>query len=67
MQYVDTYVKAFYFPEEDMIHWIESNHMSYHMRHMVGLISCAALGNGWRARKVDNLIQKVEAFYDVTG
>jgi len=64
MQYVDTYVKAFYFPEEDMIHWIESTHMSYHLRHMVGLISCAALGNGWRARKVENLIQQVEAFYE---
>jgi hypothetical protein len=62
MQYVDAYVKAFYFPEKDLIAWIESNKDEYHLRHMIGLLSCAAAGSGWKERR-DALIAKVEALY----
>ena len=63
MQYVDAYVKAFYFPEEDLISWIEGNMEKYHLRHMIGLLSCAAAEGGWKERKVQNLTKKVRAMY----
>ena len=63
MQYVDAYVKAFYFPEEDLVSWIESNMERYHLRHMVGLLSCAAAEGGWKERKVQDLMKKVQEMY----
>lgn len=42
-QYVDTYVKAFYLPDEDVMKWIASNHQEYHLNHCLSLI---AEGNG---------------------
>jgi hypothetical protein len=61
MHHVDAYVKAFYFPEEDLMTWIESNKNEYHLRHMIGLLR--AVGFGWEKRKVGELIQTVESFY----
>ena len=64
MQYVDAYVKAFYFPEEDLISWIKSNVEKYHLRHMIGLLSCAAAECGWEEAKVQKLMEKVQAMYN---
>ena len=61
MHHVDAYVKAFYFPEEDLVTWIESNKNEYHLRHMIGLLR--AVGFGWKGSKLEELIQTVESFY----
>ena len=42
-QYVDTFIKVFYFPDEDMLTWMASNHRNYHRNHLLSLI---AEGNG---------------------
>ena len=61
MHHVDAYVKAFYFPEEDLLAWIESNKNIYHLGHMIGLLR--AVGFGWKGSKLDELIRTVESFY----
>ena len=64
MAHVDAYVKAFYFPEQDMQKWINANYTSYQKRHLLGLICCVAASNGWRPSEVDNLTSKVEELYN---
>jgi len=61
MHHVDAYVKAFYFPEEDLLAWIESNKKNYHKSHLVSLLR--AVGFGWKGSKLDELIRTVELFY----
>lgn len=39
MLYVDMYVKAFYFPEEDVTNWISENHREYHLSHLLALVA----------------------------
>lgn len=39
MQYVDLYVKVFYFPEDDVMKWIIENRHLYHLSHLLALVS----------------------------
>lgn len=39
MQYVDLYVKVFYFPEDDVMKWIIENRHLYHLSHVLALVS----------------------------
>ena len=48
-QYVDTFIKVFYFPDEDVLSWMATNHQNYHRNHFLSLI---AEGNG-RPRNAD--------------
>ena len=41
-QYVDTYIKVFYFPNEDALTWISENRESYHLSHLLALVSNGA-------------------------
>lgn len=38
MRYVDTWIKVFFFPEEDTMNWIKQNRDQYHLDHSVSLI-----------------------------
>lgn len=42
MQYVDMYVKVFYFPANDMLEWISENRSHYHLNHLLTLVSFGA-------------------------
>jgi hypothetical protein len=42
MQYVDTYIKVFYFPPEDIIEWIRDHVSEYHLAHLLTLVSFGA-------------------------
>ena len=44
--YVDTYVKVFYYPAEDVLSWIESNHKDYQLGHSIALITSATTSTG---------------------
>ena len=35
--YVDNYIKASYFPQEDMMKWIAANFNNYHLNHCIAL------------------------------
>jgi hypothetical protein len=60
-QYVDTYVKAFYLPDEDVMKWIASNHQEYHLNHCLSLV---AEGNGRPSNSNQvTLIQGVKKLY----
>ena len=39
MQYVDMYIKVFYFPQEDALQWIEENREKYHLAQLLALVS----------------------------
>ena len=38
MRYVDTWIKVFFFPEEDAMNWIKQNRDQYHLDHSISLI-----------------------------
>jgi len=38
-QYVDMYIKVFYFPKDDMMKWIDENRQRYHLAHLLTLVS----------------------------
>ena len=38
MRYVDTWIKVFFFPDEDAIDWIKQNRGQYHLDHSISLI-----------------------------
>jgi len=42
MQYVDMYIKVFYFPLEDILNWIRDNRNHYHLHHLLTLVSFGA-------------------------
>ncbi len=42
MQYVDTYIKVFYFPEKDVQSWVMDNKGKYHINHLLTLVSIGA-------------------------
>lgn len=52
-QYVDTYIKVSYFPQEDIMKWIATNFSEYHLNHSIAL-------TGGRA----DLIKYVENLYE---
>lgn len=55
-QYVDTYIKVSYFPQEDVMKWIATNFSEYHLNHSIAL-------TGGRA----DLIKCVESLYEDEG
>ena len=38
MRYVDTWIKVFFFPEEDTMNWIKQNRDQYHLDHSISLM-----------------------------
>ena len=42
MEYVDMYIKVFYFPQEDVIEWIRDHISEYHLTHLLTLVSFGA-------------------------
>jgi len=45
MRYVDTFIKVFYFPDEDIINWIKDNSRNYHLDHTLSLVTSKASGS----------------------
>ena len=38
MRYVDTYVKVFYYPRDDVINWVAENYSNYKLNHVLALV-----------------------------
>lgn len=45
MRYVDTFIKVFYYPNEDIINWIKENSGNYHLDHSLSLVTSKAAGS----------------------
>lgn len=45
MRYVDTYIKVFYYPNDDVINWVKSNAGDYHRDHSLSLVTSKAAGS----------------------
>mmetsp|Transcript_29057 Transcript_29057/g.66544 ORF Transcript_29057/g.66544 Transcript_29057/m.66544 type:complete len:282 (-) Transcript_29057:1707-2552(-) len=61
-QYVDQYISAFYFDEQDVIKWIAVNQGEYRLRHAVSLIICG-IGARTRRQRVQQIVGQIEAMY----
>ena len=59
VQYVDTFIKMFYFPHGDAMAWMEENCGKYHYSHLLALIMATATNAG-EAKKS---IQKLNVLY----
>ena len=63
VQYVDTFIKMFYFPHEDAMSWMEENSGKYHYSHLLALIMATATSAG-EAKKS---IQKLNGLHSTEG
>ncbi len=63
--YVDDYIKAFYYGEEDVMAWIQQHYQSYFFRHLAGLLN-AGVGQK-KKRGLREMIVKVAALYAPEG
>jgi hypothetical protein len=57
---VDTYIKAFYVPEAELLHWAQT-HQEYTPGQLVGLVHQVAHANKWSRQARSDLIAKIEA------
>jgi len=63
MQYVDMYIKIYYFPQEDAIKWIKENRKKYHLTHLLSLVTLYSQDQkGNRNENVLQLFKEVKRF-----
>ncbi|GMH97797.1 hypothetical protein TrST_g12661 [Triparma strigata] len=60
--WVDSYVKAWYFDEVDLLKWITQNKGSYNLHHSVALV-VSGVGRHMKKRDLKNLLTKLEQLY----
>jgi hypothetical protein len=61
-QYVDMYVKVFYYPRDDQMEWIANNYESYRMDHVLALIFASSSSSNGLDDYTD-LIERVKSHY----
>ena len=61
-QYVDLYVKVYYYPQEDVLGWISENWQQYRMNHMFSLLSSS--GYAGRKSQSGDIFERVKNLYD---
>ncbi|KAK1435111.1 hypothetical protein QVD17_00871 [Tagetes erecta] len=57
---VETYIKAFYLPETEYVHWARA-HPEYTKNQMMGLINLVATMRGWKRKTKLEVLEKIEA------
>ncbi|KAE8783066.1 syndetin [Hordeum vulgare] len=60
LQIVETFVKAYYLPETEYVHWARS-HPEYSKSQVVGLVNLVATMKGWKRKTRLEAIEKIEA------
>jgi len=65
MRYVDTYIKVFYYPKDDVMDWIAEHHKSYKLNHALALAIASATGNPEQSpeRTLVDLVEDVKSLY----
>lgn len=65
MQYVDIYVKVFYFDVADVMKWIEDNYKNYHLSHSLALMSSVVAGRSTDGNTIQELTQMCQKVADL--
>ncbi|KAG0616902.1 hypothetical protein M758_5G150000 [Ceratodon purpureus] len=60
LQIVETYIKAFYLPETEYLHWVRT-HPEYTKQQVIGLINLVATANNWKRKTRVDMIDRIEA------
>ncbi|KAJ9554716.1 hypothetical protein OSB04_009330 [Centaurea solstitialis] len=60
LQRVETFIKAFYLPETEYVHWARA-HPEYTKSQMLGLINLVATMKGWKRKTKSEVLEKIEA------
>ncbi|KAK3153224.1 hypothetical protein QOZ80_2BG0169460 [Eleusine coracana subsp. coracana] len=60
LQIVDTFIKAYYLPETEYVHWARS-HPEYSKSQVVGLVNLVATMKGWKRKTRLETVEKIEA------
>ncbi|XP_052194607.1 uncharacterized protein LOC127802681 isoform X2 [Diospyros lotus] len=59
LQTVETFIKAYYLPETEYVHWARA-HPEYSRNQIIGLINLVAAMKGWKRKTRLEVIEKVE-------
>ncbi|KAL8496480.1 hypothetical protein ACS0TY_020260 [Phlomoides rotata] len=59
MQIVETFIKAYYLPETEYVHWSRA-HPEYSKSQIVGLINLVATMKGWKRKTRLEVLEKIE-------
>ncbi|KAK4440669.1 Syndetin [Sesamum alatum] len=59
LQIVETYIKAYYLPETEYVHWSRA-HPEYSKSQIVGLINLVASMKGWKRKTRLEVLEKIE-------
>ncbi|XP_006662571.2 syndetin [Oryza brachyantha] len=60
LQIVDAFIKAYYLPETEYVHWARS-HPEYSRSQVVGLVNLVATMKGWKRKARLETIERIEA------
>lgn len=60
LQIVETYIKAFYLPETEYLHWVRT-HPEYTKSQVIGLINLVATANNWKRKSRVDMVERIEA------
>ncbi|KAL9243718.1 hypothetical protein vseg_017573 [Gypsophila vaccaria] len=59
MQIVETFIKAYYLPETEYVHWARA-HPEYSKNQIVGLVNLVATMKGWKRKTRLETLEKIE-------
>ncbi|XP_022755917.1 syndetin-like isoform X2 [Durio zibethinus] len=59
LQIVETFIKAYYLPETEYVHWARA-HPEYNKNQIVGLINLVASMKGWKRKTRLEVLEKIE-------
>ncbi|KAK8969645.1 hypothetical protein KSP40_PGU007524 [Platanthera guangdongensis] len=60
LQVVETFIKAFYLPETEYVHWARS-HPEYSRSQIVGLVNLVAFMKGWKRKTRLEILERIES------
>lgn len=60
-RYVETYIKVFYYPKDDVLHWIAENYDNYKLNHSLALVVAAAASSS--EITLNELLEHVKMLY----
>ncbi|KAH0461467.1 hypothetical protein IEQ34_009042 [Dendrobium chrysotoxum] len=60
LQVVETFIKAFYLPETEYVHWARS-HPEYTRSQVVGLVNLVATMKGWKRKTRLEVLERIES------
>ncbi|KAL7563342.1 hypothetical protein ACA910_014186 [Epithemia clementina (nom. ined.)] len=63
MKRVDTYIKVFYYPQDEVVKWVKEHFRDYNMNHAMALVANFFYSSG-SEETLPNLLQEIKKLYD---